>query len=249
MRKLFLTLILLGVTVLARADKVPQPIGWVNDFAQVLDAGTKDKLNTLITELEEKTTSEIAVVTIASIVPYDEKEYARMLFDQWQPGKKGKDNGVLVLLAVKERRWRIETGYGVEGVLPDGLCGDIGRTYMVPYFKDGAYAQGLYHGVGALAAVIAKNAHVTLTGWTDSGEPHEGSSDISPLLKIFVIAVFIGIVIIRILLGAGSGYGSGGYYGGGYSGGFGGGSSTGGFGGFGGFGGGGGGGGGAGGGF
>jgi len=232
MRKLFLTLILLGVTVLARADKVPQPIGWVNDFAQVLDAGTKDKLNTLITELEEKTITEIAVVTIASIAPYDEKEYARMLFDQWQPGKKVKDNGVLILLAVKERRWRIETGYGVEGILPDGLCGDIGRTYMVPYFKSGDYSNGLYQGTNAIAAVIAKNAHVNLTGLIDSGEPQEKSSEASPLVFVFMIVIGAFIIIA-------------GYYGGGYSGGFGGSSG----GGFGGFGGGGGGGGGAGGGF
>jgi uncharacterized protein len=247
MRKIVLTLIFLGVMVLARAEKVPQPIGWVNDFAQVLDAGTKDKLNTLITELEEKTTTEIAVVTIASIAPYDEKEYARMLFDQWQPGKKGKDNGVLVLLAVKEHRWRIETGYGVEGILPDALCGDIGRTYMVPYFKDGAYAQGLYQGVGALAAVIAKDAHVTLAGWTDSGESRQESSETSPLVVIFMIAAFIIIGMLRSFPNAWRRSSFGGYYGGGYgSGGFGGGSSGGGFGGFGG---GGGGGGGAGGGF
>jgi uncharacterized protein len=232
MRKLFLTLIFIGVAVFARAEKVPQPIGWVNDFAQVLDAGTKDKLNTLITELEEKTTTEIAVVTIASIAPYDEKEYARMLFDQWQPGKKVKDNGVLILLAVKERRWRIETGYGVEGILPDGLCGDIGRTYMVPYFKSGDYSNGLYQGTNAIAAVIAKNAHVNLTGLIDSGEPQEKSSEASPLVFVFMIVIGAFIIIA-------------GYYGGGYSGGFGGSSG----GGFGGFGGGGGGGGGAGGGF
>ena len=240
MRKLFLALIFLGAAVFAYAENVPQPVGWVNDFAQVLDAGTKDKLNTLITELEEKTTSEIAVVTIASIAPYDEKEYARMLFDQWQPGKKGKDNGVLVLLAVKERRWRIETGYGVEGIFPDGLCGDIGRTYMVPYFKSGDYSNGLYQGTNAIAAVIAKNAHVDLTGLIDSGEPQEKSSDASPLVVVFMIVIGAFIIIATL-----RGPFFGGYYGGGYgSGGFGGGG-----GGFGGFGGGGGGGGGAGGGF
>ena len=239
MRKLFLTLVFIGAAVFGYAEKVPQPIGWVNDFAQVLDAGTKDKLNTLITELEEKTTSEIAVVTIASIAPYDEKEYARMLFDQWQPGKKGKDNGVLVLLAVKERRWRIETGYGVEGILPDGLCGDIGRTYMVPYFKQGDYSQGLYRGINTIAGVIAKDAHVTLTGVVDYGVPRKESLPANPLATLFIIVVFIIIVVLRSSF---LGYG-GGYYGGG---GFGGSSGGGGFGGFGG---GGGGGGGAGGGF
>jgi uncharacterized protein len=63
-----------------------------------------------------------------------------------------------VLLAVKERRWRIETGYGVEGILPDGLCGEIGRNFMVPYLKDAKYSEGLYYGVVAIAKVISQNA-------------------------------------------------------------------------------------------
>src|SRR3990167_8925883 len=85
------------------AENIPQPTGWVNDFAGVISGEYKDKLTALIQELEEKTSAEIAVVTVESISPYDEKEYARLLFDNWNPGKKGKDNGVLVLLALKER--------------------------------------------------------------------------------------------------------------------------------------------------
>jgi len=154
MRKFGLTIIFLFLTIVAFASNVPQPVDWVNDFANVIDEQYKQKLTSLIKELEQKTTTEIAVVTIDSIAPYDEKEYARMLFDAWQPGKKGKDNGVLVFLAVKERRWRIETGYGIEGILPDGLCGDIGRNYMVPYFKAGSYGQGLYEGVVKIAGIV-----------------------------------------------------------------------------------------------
>jgi uncharacterized protein len=146
----------------AFAENVPQPVGWVNDFANVIPQEYRDKLNTLIGELKEKTSAEIAVVTVTSIAPYDEKEYARMLFDSWRPGKKGKDNGVLILLAIKERRWRIETGYGVEGILPDGRCGEIGRNYMVPYFKNGNYGLGLYNGAAAIANIVAKDAGVTL---------------------------------------------------------------------------------------
>lgn len=135
-------------------DKIPQPQGWVNDFAGVIDNATKEKLNSLINEVESKTSSEIAVVTIESITPYDENEYTRLLFDNWKPGKKGKDNGILILLAVKERRWKIETGYGVESILPDGLCGEIGRNYMVPYFKEAKYAEGLYSGVKKISGIL-----------------------------------------------------------------------------------------------
>jgi len=162
MRKICFLSIFLLATLFAYAENTPQPQGWVNDFAGVISSGYKDKLAVLIGELEEKTAAEIAVVTIDSISPYDEKEYARLLFDNWRPGKKGKDNGVLILLAIKERRWRIETGYGLEGILPDGLGGEIGRNYMVPYFKEGKYSEGLYYGVAAIAKVIAGDAKTNI---------------------------------------------------------------------------------------
>ena len=147
MRKLWLSLPFVFISLFVFAAGTPQPEGWVNDFASVLSSEYKEKLTSLIEEVEQKTSSEIAVVTVDSISPYGEIEYTRLLFDNWKPGKKGKDNGVLVLLVVKERRWRIETGYGIEGILPDGLCGEIGRDYMVPYFKQAKYSEGLYNGV------------------------------------------------------------------------------------------------------
>ena len=168
------------------------------------------------------------------------------LFDSWKPGKKGKDNGVLVLLAVKERRWRIETGYGVEGILPDGLCGEIGRNYMVPYFKEAKYGEGLYQGVRAIANVIAKDAHVTLVTLGNFEEiTTENQSSSSTPNALQTVILFIIIVLFIVISNFGSyrsRYYGGTYYGGGsWGGGFGGGG--------GGFGGGGGGGGGAGGGF
>ena len=99
MRKLYLIFILFLFPISGHAQNIPQPTNWVNDFANVIDKSYEERLNALIGELEQKTTAEIAVVTIDSIAPYDEKEYARLIFDNWRPGKKGKDNGVLVLLA------------------------------------------------------------------------------------------------------------------------------------------------------
>ncbi len=171
------------------AESVPQPTGWVNDFANVISGEYRDKLTALIQELEEKTSTEIGVVTIESISPFDEKEYARLLFDNWKPGKKGKDNGVLVLLAIKERRWRIETGYGVEGILPDGLCGEIGRNYMVPYFKDGKYSEGLYYGVAAIAQEIAKDAKTDINNLENVRFP-QGKKEGLPIFLYFFVPVF-----------------------------------------------------------
>jgi len=168
MRKLCFLLAFFILPLFVYAENLPQPTGWVNDFAGVISADDKEKLNSLIGGLEEKTSAEIAVVTVTSIAPYDENEYARLLFDNWKPGKKGKDNGVLVLLAVKERRWRIETGYGIEGILPDGLCGEIGRNYMVPYFKEGRYAEGFYQGTLKIASVISGETKYEPRQLTDS---------------------------------------------------------------------------------
>lgn len=249
MRRICILLVFVTLSFFAYAQNLPQPTGWVNDFAGVISPEYKEKLSSLIEELQQKTTTEIAVVTVNSISPYGEIEYARLLFDNWKPGKKGKDNGVLVLLAVKERRWRIETGYGIEGILPDGLCGEIGRNYMVSYFKEGKYSEGLFYGALKISQIIAKNANVSLNASRDIKEiVVESKILFNSLVPIFAM----GFLILSIFLSYkgrknrhyydGGSYGGGGFGGGGFGGGgFGGGG--------GGFGGGGGGGGGAGGGF
>ena len=222
------------------AENVPRPDGRINDFANVISQEYRDKLTGIITELEEKTGAEIAVVTIASIAPHDEKEYARMLFDNWKPGKKGKDNGALILLAVKERRWRIEAGYGVEGILPDGRLGEIGRNYMVPYFKSGDYGKGLYLGALAVAAVIAKDAGLALsvTGEMAGTQAQPEVSASQAMIYLVIIILFLVISYIPAFIkhktgyysagGWGGGFGDGGFGGGGFGGGGGGGGGAGG---------------------
>jgi uncharacterized protein len=255
MRKIYLAFIFSFIFLACGyAQTVPAPTGWVNDFANVLNEPYKAKLNSLVEELEQKTTVEIAVVTIDSIAPYDEKGYARLLFDNWKPGKKGKDNGVLILVAVKERRWRIETGYGMEGILPDGLCGEIGRTYMVPSFKDGNYGEGLYQGVNAIARIVSKDANISPNTFGHV-QTQQSETETSPVPRALILAFIILAIVMIPVFNTSDAPGNRNYHGGRYwSGGFGpgtGGFSGGGFGGggFGGFGGGGGGGGGAGGGF
>ena len=238
MRKICFLFTFIFLPFFVYAQDIPRPVGWVNDFAGVVSAEYKEKLNSLIGELEEKASAEIAVVTITSITPYEEKEYARLLFDNWKPGKKGKDNGVLILLAIKERRWRIETGYGVEGILPDGVCGEIGRDYMVPYFKQNEYSEGLYQGVIKIAQVIGKDANIelnTLQGVKDITPTRVNSSDSGdPIIMIILFLLFFGILVLPILLGRrynnifwggggggfGGGFGGGGGGGGGAGGGF-----------------------------
>jgi len=238
MKRLFLiTFIFLLFSCVAQGE-IPAPEGLLNDFANVISPEYKEKINALLNEIEQKTSAEICVVTSSSIEPYGENEYAQMLFDSWKIGKKENDNGILILLAVKERRWRIHTGYGVEGILPDGVCGEIGRTYMVPYFKDGKYSEGLYSGVTAVASIISKDAHITLVNLNNTRYFKEKSQnvfgDATNLFIPFFVFLFFNIVLFihsrELRRGMRSGgYQSGGFYGGGF-GGFGGG----GFGGFGG---------------
>lgn len=159
---LFLLCVFLPLSFVSAQD-VPSSQGHVSDFAGVISQDYQEKIAAVIGELEVRTSAEIAVVTQQSIAPYDEFQYAQKIFDEWKIGKMGKDNGVLILVAVKERAWRIHTGYGVEGILPDSLCSSIGRNSMIPFLKNGDYSQGLYAAVTAISAVIAKDAGVSLS--------------------------------------------------------------------------------------
>jgi len=245
MRKLCILFSIIFFPLFVFAQDIPKPIGWINDFANVISPEYKNKLTSLIEEVEQKTTAEIAVVTINSIAPYDEKEYARLLFDNWHPGKKGKDNGILVLLVIKERRWRIETGYGLEGILPDSRCGEIGRNYMVPYFKNGGYNEGLYYGIAAISKVIAQDAHISLNSIEESNETlktentskeYNSSREAIPFifLVFFLIIPTVLFIITSLRLRRDNYYYGGWGHGGGYGGSSWGGGSSGGFGGFGG---------------
>ena len=131
----------------AAAQTFPKPVGRVNDFAGVLDPAAEQELDTLLATLENDTTSEIAVVTVDSLDQIPVEEYAHRLFNEWGIGQRGKDNGVLILVAPSVREMRIEVGYGLEGVLPDGLAGQIIREQFVSAFREGNDQSGIVAGV------------------------------------------------------------------------------------------------------
>lgn len=212
----------------------PKPVGWVNDFAGVISEVDENRLNALITDLEMKTSYEIAAVTVDTVSPLDINTYAVELYEDWGIGKRDKDNGVLVLLAMDERKVRIETGYGVEGILPDGLCGEIIRYKMVPYFKRGDFGSGVIAGVTTIASKIAEEYGVDLsqeqapkTRYHETGvRPKPGLRSLfgGLLSLLFLIAIFglrLGLFGF-LFLPMGGYWRSGGYSGGsgGFSGGF-----------------------------
>lgn len=166
---------------------------WVSDMAGVIDDNTKNQINALINQLEQKTSAEIAVVTIQKTDGSTPKEFATNLFNLWNIGKKDKDNGILVLLVMEERRIEVETGYGAEGVLPDGKVGAILDKYVIPHFKDGDFGGGLLAGVEAMVKEL-------------SGEPVDTSVStkqkkgfgISGIFKMLLFFGFVALIIYGI---------------------------------------------------
>jgi len=126
-----------------RAAEFPQPEGFVNDFAQLLSPAFRQELETKLQNFEKETGIEIAVVTIESLEGNSLEDYAVRLFEDWRIGKKGADNGLLLLIAEKERQIRIEVGYGLEPIITDGRAGRIIREKMRPAFRQGNYDRGV----------------------------------------------------------------------------------------------------------
>jgi uncharacterized protein len=140
--------------------QVPNPRatdgGWVVDMAGVLSPEQKARLNRMIDQLERETGAEVAVVILRRTQGATPKEYATELFNRWGVGKREADNGVLMLVALGERRVEIETGYGMEAILPDAAAGEILDTAVVPRFRAGDIAGGVLAGVEAIAARIRR---------------------------------------------------------------------------------------------
>lgn len=149
--------VLLSLPPCAAAVELPKPHGKVNDFAGLLVLEDREALEAQLASLERDTSAEMAVVTIPSLEGRVLEEYATALFTEWGVGKKGKDNGVLVLVAVADRAIRIEVGYGLEGVLPDGLAGSVIREVFLPRFREDDYRSGILAGTARLAEIVRRN--------------------------------------------------------------------------------------------
>lgn len=234
-----LLIIGLGGTAGVMAALRLKPTGRVTDVAGVIDEHQTQQLETLLAEVERQTSAEMAVVTVPTVTDGDIETAAVELFRDWGIGKRGKDNGVLILCAIRDRRVRIEVGYGLEHVLTDAICGRIIREQMVPQFRAGRYADGLIAGALSVAELVARDAGLTLTGLLAVHQTPVTSSvtTIDWNLVFFVVLILLSFVIRVGIFGWSSLFGfpyyggggwSGGGFGGGSFGGFGGGSSGGG---------------------
>jgi uncharacterized protein len=245
--------------VSARAEspaKLPQPTSYVSDFAGVIDPASKQSIEELAGQVSAKAHATIVVVTVKSLDGLPIEEFTTQLYDRWKVGPKDTDKGILMVLAIQDRKRRIEVGPGLQGILNDAKAGDIGRS-MVPLLQQGQYGPAVLSGVQQLANVIAADAGVTISTpvqpvveYMPQRERHHGSNH----LGLVFLLIFLGLMLrggggrgggwMWFLLGnmmgggfgggrgggdgGGAGFGGGGGGGGDFGGGFGGGSDGGG---------------------
>jgi uncharacterized protein len=257
-------LLTLAAIVPAFADDISKivPKGYVTDLAGVIPAATRQRLDALCTELEQKTGAQLAIVTVRSLDDRPVEDYAVDLFKHLGVGAKKQDSGVLLLLAPNDRKYRIEVGYGLEPVITDARAGDAGRA-MVPFLRQNDYGSAIEVAAWQLAKYVADDKGVTLSGAPPArpvSRPRPNSGfPISPWIAFIILFVIFQIFsavarsasagrrsragcmdgcwwILPFLMGGGGrgGWGGGGYSGGSWGGGGWGGSGGGGFGGFGG---------------
>ena len=166
-----------------------RPSGWVNDFAGVMEAGARQRLEAALGDLERRTGAEVTVVTVDTVPDGDVERAAVELFESWGIGKKHHDNGVLILCAVRDRRVRIEVGYGLEAILPDARTGRIIDTQMLPAFRRGDLATGLVQGALAVADTIAGNPDAVVAD--RSAPAGQGPSLVALLVALLVLTVLL----------------------------------------------------------
>lgn len=129
---------------------VPEPQGYVNDFAGLLADRQRSILENMLRQYEEKTTNQVVLLVIDSLQGEDLESYSLRVAEEWKIGQKGKDNGVLFLVVLKDRKARIEVGYGLEGALPDAVASRILRQIVFPAFRQGNYFGGIAGGLEAI---------------------------------------------------------------------------------------------------
>lgn len=181
--------------VAAAPPQVPSPVGPVTDLAGILDAATRQRLEQIILEARERTTAEIAILTVPSTAPETIEEYSVAVFDRWKIGKSGQDNGLLFLVAVQDRRLRITTGYGLEGILPDGKIGEIRDREIVPRFRAGRYAEGILRGTEALASVILGQGQDGARGKQPAAPPARHRNRFPSRSTGILLGIFIFLVL------------------------------------------------------
>lgn len=232
---LVLAVCLFAVVRPCHALDVPALAGRVNDLADVLTPDDESALNERLAAYEQKTGHQFALLTVRSLEGEALEPYTLRVVENWKLGQKQKDDGLLLFVAVDDRRMRIEVGYGLEGDVPDTLAGRIIRNVMAPEFRNGDYAAGINKAFDALMAAASGEA-VDIPQSQSNDE--QTVDNFWPLLLVVAFFIFSlaggrrrrgGLLFLPPIIGGGhhrsGGWGGGGFGGGG--GGFGGGGASG----------------------
>ncbi|WP_034999689.1 TPM domain-containing protein [Beijerinckia mobilis] len=239
-------LLFLSLAGLAFALDFPPLTGRIVDNAGIIPPAVSASIETKLQALEEKSGIQLVVATVPSLQGQEIEDYANLLFRHWGLGEKAKNNGVLLLVAPKEKRVRIEVGYGLEGTLTDALSSLVIANAMAPRFKTGDFGGGINRGVDDIIAVLSTDAQEwqkrpDLRAARGETPADEAIPWVAILFFIFILFLLtrsprgsnLASFLLGVLLGSGrngGGFGGGGYGGGGFGdgGGFGGGFSGGG---------------------
>ena len=194
MRSLLVKISVLLLLVLPlSAQDLPQPmkpVRLVNDFAQVLNRMELNKLETMLVSYNDSTSTQITIVTVPSLGGYEIADYANKLYEAWGIGQKSKNNGLLILLSMEERAVRMEVGYGLEDRLTDALSRRIIEREMVPNFRSGDYAGGLYAASKSVIQVLEGAYTAEAKGKGDKKGP-------GYLVVILIVVILISIINSR----------------------------------------------------
>lgn len=179
----------------AHAVSYPEPVGFVNDFANLLSEGAKKDIGTLLAKYERETSIEIAVVTVSSLQGLTVEDYTIRLAESWGVGKKKKDNGIVLLVAPQERKVRIEVGYGLEPELTDAAAGQIIQNVILPAFKAGKMEAGVVSGVRAIVEHLGAATPAERAGKRQVAL-EEAREDRAALIKTgLIVVVFFGLML------------------------------------------------------
>ncbi|HLJ59049.1 MAG TPA: TPM domain-containing protein [bacterium] len=186
----------------AGAPGFPRPTGYVNDFAHLLDPAARSALDARLAAYDQGTGNQIAVAIFADLGGVPINDFAAQLEEAWKVGRKGKDNGLLLLIALREREVRIEVGYGLESKITDADAGAIIRDEIAPAFRDARYADGLNAAVNALQGLIggASSGAPGVPGAPSAVTPQPARSA-GGGIGLLPVALFVAFLIISSVLG------------------------------------------------
>ncbi len=187
-RKISFFLLLFSFSYLYSLEIPERPLGRVSDYAKILKPEKISTLETILSNYERETTNQIVIAIFNSLEGWDIEDFSIRLAEKWKIGQKGKDNGIIILVALEEKKIRIEVGYGLEGAVPDITARQIIDREIVPHFKKSDYFSGLRNGVDSLIKAIGGEYKV---------EKGTSGEVIVALIILFIVMVFL----LQILAG------------------------------------------------